>query len=75
MGMHADMGGAHQYQRKLAQPKYMHSSGKINTVNRTQIAPIQSSAQTHLDLWFYAMRDIPNSNTEILQHFQISNPF
>jgi hypothetical protein len=50
------MGKAHQNQEKTAQPKSetnaMATLKKINTINRKQ-TPIQSSAQTHMDLWNY----------------------
>jgi hypothetical protein len=48
------MGKAHQNQKKTAQELV---TRKINTINRKQTPPIQSSAQTHMDLWNSAMRD------------------
>jgi hypothetical protein len=56
-----DMDKAHQNQKKTAQPKSETNAlapwKKINTVNRKQTSPIQSSTQTHMDLWNSAMGD------------------
>jgi hypothetical protein len=45
---------AHQNQKKPSQPKTeinaLATPEKINSINRKQIPPIQSSTQTHMDL-------------------------
>jgi hypothetical protein len=54
------MGKAHQIQKKTAQPKSETNAlatRKINTINRKQTPSIQSSTQTHMDLWNSAMGD------------------
>jgi hypothetical protein len=67
------MGKAYQNQKKTAQPKCetnaLASQMKINTTNRNQ-NPLQSSTETHIDLWNSAMGTASNSNIEILQCFQ-----
>jgi hypothetical protein len=56
------MGKAHQNQKKTAQPKSetnaLATRKKIKNINRTQTPTIQSSTQTHMDLWNSAMADI-----------------
>jgi hypothetical protein len=53
------MGKAHQIQKKTAQPKS--ESNALATwkkiKNRKKTPPIQSSTQTHMDLWNSAMED------------------
>jgi hypothetical protein len=64
---------AHQNHKKTAQPKSETNAlatRKINTISRKQAPPIQSSTQTHMDLWISAMGTASNSNIEILQRFQ-----
>jgi hypothetical protein len=54
------MGKAHQNEKKTAQPKCetnAPATRKINTINRKQTPPIQSSTQNHMDLWNSAMGD------------------
>jgi hypothetical protein len=55
------MGRTYQIQKKTAQPKSetnaLATQEKANTINRKQIIPIQSSTQTHMDLWNTAMGD------------------
>jgi hypothetical protein len=55
-----DVGKAHQNQKKTAQPKSetkaLATRKKSNTINRKQ-TPIQSSSETHMDLWNSAMGD------------------
>jgi hypothetical protein len=55
------MGKAHQNQKKTVQPKSetnaLATRKKINTVNRKQTPPIQSSTQTHMDICNSAMGD------------------
>jgi hypothetical protein len=69
-----DMGKAHQNQKKPAQPKgetkALATQKKINTINRKQTPPIQSSNEPHMDLWNSPMGAASNSNIEILQRFQ-----
>jgi hypothetical protein len=69
ISVETDTGKAHQNQNKTAQPKSEKDSvttwKKINTINRKQ-TPIQSSTQTHMDLW--------NSVTENSLQFQHRNP-
>jgi hypothetical protein len=53
-----DMGEAYQNQKKTAQPKSETNAlatRKINTISTKQTTPIQSSTQTHMDLWNSAM--------------------
>jgi hypothetical protein len=61
MGMHLDTRKAHQNQKKTAQPKSegnaLATRKKVNTINRKQTPPIQSSTQTHMALWNSAMGD------------------
>jgi hypothetical protein len=48
------MGKAHQNQKKTAEPNSETNelaTQKINTINRKQTPPIESSTQTHTDLW------------------------
>jgi hypothetical protein len=53
------MGKAHQNQKNTAQPKSETNAEatKINTIIRKQTPPVQSSTQTHIDLWNSAMGD------------------
>jgi hypothetical protein len=54
------MGKIHQAQKETAQPKRETNelaTRKINTINRKQTPPIQSSIQTHMDIWNLFMGD------------------
>jgi hypothetical protein len=54
------MDKAHQNKKKTAKPESeINEMGtrKINTINREQTPPIQSSTQTHMDLWNSATGD------------------
>jgi hypothetical protein len=56
------MGKAYQIAKQTAQPKSekkneLGTRKKINTINRKQTPPIQSSTQIHMDLWNPAMGD------------------
>jgi hypothetical protein len=55
------MGKAHQIQKETDKPKTetnaLATQKKMNTVNRTQTPSIQSSNETHMDLWNSAMED------------------
>jgi hypothetical protein len=55
------MGEAHQNQKKTTQPKSetnaVATRKKINTINRKQTPPMQSSTQTHMETWNLAMGD------------------
>jgi hypothetical protein len=55
------MGKAHKNRKKPDQPKSETNAlailENINTINCKQTPPIQSSAQTHLDVWHLAMWD------------------
>jgi hypothetical protein len=68
------MDKAHQNKKKTVQPKsatkVLATRKKINTINRKQMTPIQSSTQTHMEQWNSAMGAASNSNIEILQIFQ-----
>jgi hypothetical protein len=68
------MGKTHKIHKKTAQPKSkvneLATQKKINTINTKQTPPIESSTQTHMDLWNSAMGVASNSNIEILQSFQ-----
>jgi hypothetical protein len=51
---------------------------KTNTINRKQTPPIQSSTQTHNDLWNSAMGGqppIPTSKSSCASNRSLSNPF
>jgi hypothetical protein len=50
------MGRAHENQKKKSETNALATQKKIHTVNRRQ-TPIQSSTQTHMDLWISAMGD------------------
>jgi hypothetical protein len=55
------MGKAHQNNKKKAQPineiNALATKKKNNTINGKQTSPIQSSTQTHTDLWNSAVGD------------------
>jgi hypothetical protein len=55
------MGKAPKNQKKTAQPESetngLATQKKIGTINRKQTPPIQSSTQTHMDLWTSAAGD------------------
>jgi hypothetical protein len=48
------MGKAHEIQKKTAHPA-LAIRKMISTINRRQTPPIQSSTQTHMDLWNLAV--------------------
>jgi hypothetical protein len=55
------MGKAHKNQKETAQPKSKTNTRttrkKVNNINRKQTLPIQSSIQTHTDLWNLTVGD------------------
>jgi hypothetical protein len=55
------MGKAHQNQKKTAQLKSetndLTTPTKVNTISRKKTAPVQSSTETHMDLWNLAVGD------------------
>jgi hypothetical protein len=71
------MGKAHQNQKKTAQPESETSElatrKKINTINRKQTPPIQSSTATHMDLW--GQPPIPTSKSSSAFNPRLSDPF
>jgi hypothetical protein len=63
------MGKAHQNKKKTAQPKSetnARDTRKINTITRKQIPHIQSSTQTHMDLWNSSISSTPHANQTAL---------
>jgi hypothetical protein len=52
--------------------KQMNGYLEGNQHYQQKATPIQSSTQTHMDLWNSAVGDASNSNTEILQRFQFN---
>jgi hypothetical protein len=76
------MGKAHQIQKKRAQPESetneVATREKMNTINRKQTPPIQSSTQTHMNLRNSAMggqRPIPTSKSSSAFNTIFSDPF
>jgi hypothetical protein len=69
------MSKAHQIQKKeITQPKSetnaLATRKKIRTINRKQTPPIQSSIQTHMNLWNSAMGASHQFKNQNLQRFQ-----